>query len=124
MAFHPQYFSKPVQNTSAGYNYYQWNQRHRGTHIKSFIKSDPRPLPAPTEPVELEPQIRLICPVGGIIVFSGAHLHSSVPNTSGKTRFSIDFRSVHVGDLAGRAGAPNVDSAWHGNGVEGVQARP
>jgi hypothetical protein len=62
----------------------------------------------------MDPQIRLICPVGGIIVFSGAHLHSSVPNTSGKTRFSIDFRSVHVDDLAVRAGAPNVDSACTG----------
>ena len=41
-------------------------------------------------------------------------MHSSVPNTSGLTRFSVDFRSVHVDDLAARRGAPNVDSACTG----------
>jgi hypothetical protein len=49
-------------------------------------------------------------PVGGVIVFSRAQMHSSVPNTSGETRFSIDFRTVHLDDVAGRVGAPNVDS--------------
>jgi hypothetical protein len=48
------------------------------------------------------------------LVFSGAQLHSSVPNTSGKTRFSIDFRTVHSDDLAQRTGARNVDSACTG----------
>jgi hypothetical protein len=62
----------------------------------------------------MNPQIRLVCPVGGIIAFSGAHLHSSVPNTSGKTRFSVDFRTVHLDDLVARRGAPNMDSACTG----------
>src|SRR5690606_2660884 len=74
MAFHPQYWSNPIANSSSGYCYYEWNQKYRGTHIKAFTKNDPRPLPAPTEPVEMEPQIRLLCPVGGILVFSAAHL--------------------------------------------------
>ncbi len=43
-------------------------------------------------------------------MFSGAHLHSSVPNVSGKTRFSIDFRSVHLDDVIAKRGAPNVDA--------------
>ena len=41
------------------------------------------------ETMELDPQIRLICQVGGIILFSAAQMHSSVPNTSGVTRFSM-----------------------------------
>jgi hypothetical protein len=110
MAFHPRYFSQGVANTSAEYNYYTWNQTHRGGHVASYTKSDPRPLPRSTEPIELEPQIRLIPPVGGVIIFSGAQMHSSVPNTSGVTRFSIDFRTVHVDDVVQRRGAPNVDS--------------
>jgi ectoine hydroxylase-related dioxygenase (phytanoyl-CoA dioxygenase family) len=56
----------------------------------------------------------LVVPPGGIIVFSGAHLHSSVPNTSGYTRFSIDFRTVNTGDLKNRLGAPNLDSECTG----------
>jgi hypothetical protein len=66
------------------------------------------------EHVELDPQVRLICPPGGIIEFSGAHLHSTVPSTSGRTRYSIDFRTVHLDDVMGDAGAPNVDSACTG----------
>jgi hypothetical protein len=114
MAFHPRYWSQPVKNSSAGYNYYVWNQQHRGPGIEKIVKNDDRPLPKPTEPVELDPQIRVQVPVGGILFFSGAQMHSSVPNTSGKTRFSIDFRTVHLDDVYGRHGAPNVDAACTG----------
>src|SRR5207248_6377842 len=67
MAFHPRYWTKPVKNSSAGYNYYTWNKMHRGESVTKLIKEDPRPLPRASEPMELDPQIRLICPVGGII---------------------------------------------------------
>jgi len=53
-------------------------------------------------------------PAGGIVLFSGAQMHSSVPNTSGKTRFSIDFRVVNLDDVAGRKGAPRVDEECTG----------
>ena len=114
MAFHPQYWNRPVKNSSKGYNYYQWNQQNRGDHVAKFLKEDPRPLPKPTEPLELNPQIRLIAPAGSVILFSGAQMHSSVPNTSGKTRFSIDFRVVHEDDVRGMKGAPHVDEECTG----------
>jgi len=114
MAFHPQYWNRPVKNSSKGYNYYVWNQQNRGEHVGKFLKEDPRPLPKPTEPLELDPQVRLIVPSGGIIMFSGAQVHSSVPNTSGKTRFSIDFRVVHLDDVEGKKGAPIVDEECTG----------
>lgn len=114
MAFHPKYWKRPVKNSSKGYNYYKWNLEHRGDHVGQFLKEDPRPLPKPTEPIELDPQIRLIVPAGGIILFSGAQMHSSVPNTSGKTRFSIDFRVVNLDDVSGKHGAPRVDEECTG----------
>jgi hypothetical protein len=114
MAFHPAYWGKPVRNDSDGYNYYEWNKAHRGSAVARLIKEDPRPLPRAIEPLELTPQLRLLCPVGGLIVFSGACMHSSVPNTSGKTRFSIDFRTVHVEDARSRAGAPRTDERCTG----------
>jgi hypothetical protein len=114
MAFHPRYFLEGVPNDSAGYNYYQWNQVHRGEHVAKLTKSDPRPLPRPTSAIELDPQIRVVTAVGGVLLFSGAQLHSSVPNTSGVTRFSLDFRTVNLDDLVARRGAPNVDSACTG----------
>jgi hypothetical protein len=59
-------------------------------------------------------QIRVVCKAGGIILFSGAYLHATVPNTSGRTRFSIDFRTVHLDDVIHNQGAENIDSACTG----------
>jgi len=41
-------------------------------------------------------------------------LHSTVPNFSGRTRFSIDFRTVHIDDVATFRGAHNIDSSCTG----------
>jgi hypothetical protein len=60
--------------------------------------------------MELDPQIRIIVPPGGVILFSSAQMHSTVPNTSGRARYSIDFRTVNLADLRAGFAAPNVDS--------------
>jgi len=113
MAFHLRYWSQPVRNGSAGYNYAEWNRTSR-QNAAQFVKEDTRKQPKPEEPMELDPQIRVIAPPGGILLFSGAQMHSSVPNNSGRTRFSIDFRTVNIDDIAARRGAPNIDSACTG----------
>jgi hypothetical protein len=113
LAFHPPYWSRPVLNGSGKFNHYQWNKYGRktaATDIDQYIQDQPRP----EEPIELESQICPIVPAGGILLFSGAQLHSAVPNTSGRTRFSIDFRTVHVDDVVAKIGAPNIDSACTG----------
>jgi hypothetical protein len=114
LAFHLCYWTQPAKNSSAGYNYYMWNKLHRGADVAKLTKEDPRPLPRATEPIELDPQVRVICPPGGVVLFSGTQIHSSVPNTSGVTRFSIDFRTVYVDDVVAKLGAPNIDSACTG----------
>jgi len=113
MAFHPRYFSQGVRNTSNEYNYQEWNRNSRFNAAK-FIEVDTRRQPRALEPVELEPDIRLLPPPGGMIIFSGAQLHSTVPNTSGRTRYSIDFRIVNSVDAAAVRGARNVDSRCTG----------
>jgi hypothetical protein len=113
MAFHPRYWNQPVRNGSSEYNYAEWNKESRKSAAQ-HIKTDTRKQPRPEEPIELDPQVSVVCNVGGVLIFSGAHMHSTVPNTSGYTRFSIDFRTVHLGDVVERKGAPNVDSACTG----------
>src|SRR5713226_5777619 len=113
MAFHPRYWSQAVRNGSAEYNYVEWNLSSR-QNAAQFIKQDTRKQPKPEEPMEMDTQIRVIAPPGGVLLFSAAQMHSSVPNNSGKTRFSIDFRTVNVDDVAARRGARNVDSACTG----------
>jgi len=113
LAFHPRYWYTPVKNGSRLYNYAEWNATSRKV-AASQIGVDTRVQPKPEEDVELDPQIRPLCEPGGIILFSGAQLHSSVPNTSTKTRFSIDLRTVHLDDATSRVGAPNIDSECTG----------
>lgn len=113
MAFHPGYWQTAVKNGSGDYNYEKWNQESRHTAAQ-HVKSDTRVQPKPEEPIELDPQLRLVCKVGSLFLFSAAQLHSTVPNTSPETRYSIDFRTVHLDDVWARSGAPNLDSACTG----------
>jgi len=113
MAFHPRYWSQPVRNGSRRYDYYEWNRTSRQTAAQ-HIKNDTRDQPRPEEPVELDPQVRVVPEAGGVLMFSGNQLHSTVPNTSGRTRFSIDFRTVYLPDVVNRREAPNIDSECTG----------
>jgi len=116
MAIHPRYWSQALRNSSNQYNYYNWNLQSRHSAAQ-HVKSDSRVQPKPEEPVDLEPQFRLICEPGAVYQFSAAQLHSTVPNTSDFTRYSIDFRTVHLDDVRARNGAPNIDSACTGTSM-------
>ncbi len=107
-SFHLRYWDQPVRNSSGQYNHYEWNRVGRKS-AATQVKADTRVQPKPLDNLELEPEIRVVCPPGGLILFSGAHLHSTVPNTSGRSRFSIDFRTAHMDELATLGGAPNLD---------------
>ena len=54
---------------------------------------------------------------GEVLLFSGAQLHVSTPNTSGLARFSVDFRTVDVPDLRAGIGAPLVDVSCTGTAI-------
>src|SRR5262249_27980252 len=110
MAIYPRYWNHPVQNGSSRYNYHRWNLESRH-NAAQHIKSDTRVQPRPEEPVEQNGEIRLVCEPAAVYQFSAAQLHATVPNTSEITRYSIDFRTVHLDDVWGRVGAPNIDSA-------------
>jgi len=109
IAFHPRYWSEPVENGSSEFNYYEWNKNSRA-NAAAHIKTDTRPQPKAKNPIELQPEIRLVTDPGGSILFSAAQMHSTVPNTSGRTRFSIDFRTVNLADLKTGKAAHNIDS--------------
>jgi hypothetical protein len=113
LAFHLRYWNQPVLNGSSRFNHYRWNKYGRkaaATNVDEYVQAQPRP----EEPIELDPPIRPLVRPGGVILFSAAQLHSAVPNTSGRTRFSIDFRTVHCDDVVAKHGAPNLDSACTG----------
>lgn len=116
MAFHTHYWDQPLKNSSAEFNYQDWNQHGRkAAHQQA--KKDVRRQSEALEKVQLDPQLRLVPEQDGLLIFSAAHLHSTVPNQSGKTRISIDFRTVHLQELASNSGAPNRDSACTGTTI-------
>ena len=116
MAFHPRYWGRGVKNGSRDFNYYRWNAESR-KNAAQHIGRDTRVQPHAEEPLELEPEMRFVVPPGGVIVFSGAQLHSTVPNTTNMVRWSIDFRTVNIDDVVKKRGAPNTDSASTGTSL-------
>ncbi len=117
LAFHPQWWDEPVPNSSSGFDTYEWNATGRADAAK-HVKTDTRNHPVPTEPIDLSNDVRIVGAPGSVLLFSGAQLHSTVPNTSGRTRYSIDFRTLNLRDLVDRAGAVEID-----DGSTGTTAR-
>ena len=102
----PGLFDRPVRNTSADWDLAVLRRLSMAGQAGGYpLLPEAAEMPdrAMGQPVRIEP--------GQIIAFSAAHLHASADNTSGRTRFSIDTRTVWQSDLAAGRGAPNVDGA-------------
>jgi hypothetical protein len=116
LAFHPRYWAEPLANGSRDYDYAEWKRTSRW-NAASQIGRDTRRQPKPEQEVDCAGELRPLCPVGGTLLFSAAQLHASVPNRSGRTRYSIDFRTVHRSDAERGRGAPNLDSRCTGTSL-------
>ncbi len=116
MSFFHQYFDRAVRNGSSEFDYYEWNAVGRKDAAK-HVSSDTRRQPKAEEPLDLDNESRYIPQRGGVLAFSGAQLHATVPNTSGLARFSIDFRTVNRADVLANRGAPNWDSSSTGTSL-------
>ena len=109
MALYPGWWGRPAGNTSAHFDLPAVVERNRAARPGGAVAGDliPRlrtPLPeGDARPVLIEP--------GSVLAFSGAHLHGSVPNTTGITRVSLETRTLFLPDLLARRGAGNVDGA-------------
>jgi hypothetical protein len=108
MSFDLASFAREVPNTSGDFDYYENNARRFGTVKTVGMESQVRPG-APGHAPGLD-VIPLPAP-GDVLLFSGAQLHASIPNASGLSRYSVDFRTVDSRDLLASHGAPLVD-AW------------
>ncbi|MBX3168068.1 MAG: phytanoyl-CoA dioxygenase family protein [Candidatus Eremiobacteraeota bacterium] len=108
--FYPDLFQTPVENDSEQFDYAKF-QSEGG--FQSTVQSlvHPRWL-APEQP---EPPYAVELRQGELLLFSAAHLHRSLPNRSGRIRFSLDMRLVHRGDAAAGRGAPNCDNRSRGS---------
>jgi hypothetical protein len=70
------------------------------------VKADTCQHPEIRQEIAAWNEVRILCPVGGLILFSASHLYAAVPNTSRMTQFGVDFRPVDLPDLVAGRGAP------------------
>lgn len=116
LAFHPRYFANAVENSSKIYNYQEWNA-HSRVEAAKHVRSDTREQPKLQQEIERQ-DLRIVCSPGSVILFAGAQLHETVPNTSGVARYSIDFRTVHLDEVNAHTGVPNIDSRCTGTTMQ------
>lgn len=110
VALYPSFFSSPIANNSADWSI-QKLRKNRELNISypqlptvsldDLSEEDKKKLNDDMTPIVIEP--------GDVLVFSGEHLHGSVLNKTGLTRFSSEVRTVDAGDLYAKIGAVNVD---------------
>jgi hypothetical protein len=105
LALYPAYWSRPIENTSA-----EWDLDAIRARRRSGEPDEELPIvPEPIEPVDTSSELRIVIEPGDLLCFSGAHLHASVPNVSGRTRFSVELRTVHLDDISHGRQAPDLD---------------
>ncbi|MGI4730175.1 MAG: hypothetical protein ACRYFW_00325 [Janthinobacterium lividum] len=117
--FYPEAFDAAVPNDSELFDYAAWvsdgparrigwQRREDGTQARypGLLGED-----VPHQPLGFD------CRRGEVLFFSGAHLHRTLPQASGRARFSLDFRIAHLGDVAAELGAPDVDNRSTGSAV-------
>lgn len=109
MSIYPGYWDKPIKNSSEVLNYDEWCNEGRKL-AASTIDKDTRKHPLPTETVDETTETRFVLASGEMMIFSAAQLHATAPNSSGKTRFSMDFRTIHMEDFVQEKGAKNIDN--------------
>jgi hypothetical protein len=114
MAFDLTKFSCAVPNTSGDFDYYLNNVSRLSTAKQVTKERQARPAATGHDP---EHALTPVPSPGQVLLFSGAQLHKSVPNTSGLARFSVDFRTVDTRDLMARRGAPLSDVECTGTAI-------
>jgi hypothetical protein len=114
MRFDLRNFDRTVANSSGQFDYYRNNKARLNTASQISTERQVRPAALNYSPID---ELVIVPAPGAVMLFSGAQLHASVPNTSGRARFSVDFRTVDVADLHAGRGAPLVDADCTGTAI-------
>jgi hypothetical protein len=111
LAFYPHLFDRPLDNSSAGFDISDVMQRNR--QAPSTVRSA-EVVPRLLERVDPGEGVPVLIAPGEVIAFSAQHVHGGVANHTGKnhpgkTRISLETRTLFIPDHVRGLGAPNVD---------------
>lgn len=104
LLFYPAYWRKPIANDSD-----HWSLEALKEHRRNGNRQGYPTLPTAQSPLRPEEAMPLLLEPGEMACFSGAHLHGSANNRSGRCRFNIETRTISLDDMAQGRHAPNVD---------------
>ena len=112
MSLYTDFWDKSLSNDSRTFNLPSIIQSNK-TSLKEG-KKKLKTIPSLNEQLNIESGLKVLINPGSIIAFSGAHVHASIENNSGLTRFSFETRSVYLDDFLNSNGAKNIDgnSSW------------
>jgi hypothetical protein len=122
-AIYPAAFGAAVPNDSASFDYDVFRatvgfQGLAGGGVSAHASETPPPIyPTTSQALDRLGELRFAARTGDVLLFSGAHLHRPLAHRSGRTRFSVDFRVVHLADHAAGIGAPEVDGEARGSAL-------
>lgn len=112
IGFWPEYFDQPVDNTTDTWSFAEF-LASRKQSAQSGVKAS-----YPTAPQmrgdhcpQLDELTPLVIAQDELMCFSSQHLHASVPNTSGRIRYSIELRTIDFEQARCGEGPRNVDNA-------------
>ena len=99
IVFAPSYWGRAIENDS-----HKWD-------LQELRKGNPDIpiIPRPMEPIHEPNELRVVIAPAELLAFSGAHLHGSTPNTTDRTRFNFETRTVFIQDVLMGKSAPNLD---------------
>ena len=118
--FWPDKLAEPVDNDSEAFDYEAWVAK--GWSLKIGWQ-DPEAGKTARYPAflgdraALGPGVGFACRRGESLLFAGAHLHGTRAHAAPLTRFSLDLRVAHLGDVAAGRGAPRVDDRSRGSSL-------
>ncbi|HJZ57089.1 MAG TPA: hypothetical protein VKE74_19115 [Gemmataceae bacterium] len=124
--FYPDWFDKPVPNNSEAFDYETWTRHGANLRIGWQNPADGKTHTFPGQVGEFAPgqRVGFAAQAGELILFAGAQFHQTKKNDTGRTRFSIDFRTVNLEDHAAEIGAPNTDNRSTGSAVRDYTRLP
>lgn len=117
--FYPERFRAPVDNDSEIFDYGDWVRD--GWELKigwqKLEAGIDAAYPRAAQDADGGRAVGFACRAGDNLIFSGAHFHATLPQATGRTRFSLDFRIVDLDDHAAGLGAPDVDNRSRGSAL-------
>ena len=107
--FYPDCFDRPVRNDSDRFDLDDW------LRLGGFQRPHPGKVFPQALDEALGEAVALAVPEAAALLFSGTHLHGTLGHDTGRTRFSLELRLVHLDDVEELERTRRLDSRARGS---------